>query len=61
MGIITIQESVKQYLKAVEATKGAGIHSSYEACLGWAEQHITSISSIAMISLAYPLRATKRN
>ena len=38
---ITIQEGIKQYLKAVEATKGAGTHSSYETCLRWAKQHIT--------------------
>jgi integrase len=38
---ISIQEGIKQYLEAVEATKGAGTHSSYETCLRWAEQHIT--------------------
>ena len=38
---ISIEAGIKQYLEAVEATKGAGTHSSYETCLRWAEQHIT--------------------
>lgn len=37
---ITIEAGVKQYLEAVKATKGAATHSSYEACLRWAQLHI---------------------
>ena len=37
---ISIQDGVQQYLEAVAATKGPGTHSSYEACLKWAQPHI---------------------
>jgi len=38
---ISIKAGIKQYLDAVEATKGLGTHGSYKTCLMWAERHIT--------------------
>jgi len=38
---ISIEAGIKQYLDAVEATKGLGTHSSYQTCLTWAERHLT--------------------
>ena len=38
---ISIEAGIKQYLEAVEATKGLGTHASYKTCLTWAERHIT--------------------
>ena len=37
----SIEAGIKQYLEAVEATKGPGTHRSYKTCMAWAEHHIT--------------------
>jgi integrase len=38
---ISIEAGIKQYLDAVEATKGLGTHGSCKTCLTWAERHNT--------------------
>ncbi len=38
---ISIESGIKQYLEAVEATKGPLTHHSYKTCLTWAGLHIT--------------------
>jgi integrase len=38
---VSIEAGIKQYLEAVEATKGPGTHGSYKTCLTWAQRHIT--------------------
>ena len=38
---ISVEDGIKLYLKAVEATKGIATHGSYKVCLTWAERHIT--------------------
>ena len=38
---VSIEAGIKQYLEAVEATKGSGTHGSYKTCLTWAQRHIT--------------------